>query len=65
MDYANISAAIARALKEAEELHALANELPLKVRNKLFRRMQANDQDPIYAPWGGLFPHPRVKREGF
>jgi hypothetical protein len=65
MDYANINAAVTRAIKEAEEFHALANELPLRVRNKVLKHNQPDYQDPIYAPWGGLFPHPRVKREGF
>jgi len=65
MDYANINAAVTRAIKEAEEFHTLANELPLRVRNKVLKRSQPDYQDPIYAPWGGLFLHPRVKREGF
>jgi hypothetical protein len=63
MDYANISAAVTRAIQEAEEFHALANELPLRIRNKVLKHSQANDQDPIYAPWGGLFPHPRDSDE--
>lgn len=65
MDYEKVNAAVTRALAEAQEFHALANQLPLRIRNKILRRQQATQVDDIYLPWGGLFPHPRVKREGF
>jgi hypothetical protein len=65
MDYANIQSAMDRAIRETEQFHALANALSLRDRNRVLKRLRATDQDPLYAPWGGLFPHPRVKKEGW
>jgi hypothetical protein len=65
MDHINLQQSVEKALAEATEFHRLANELPLKVRNKVLARTQAQPPDPLYAPWGGLFPHPRVKKEGW
>jgi len=57
--------AVDRALAEAEALQTLANELPVQERAKVMRRSQPTANDSDYQPWGGLFPHPRVKKEGF
>jgi hypothetical protein len=65
MDYTSVAQSMERLIAEARDFQQLANELPLRVRNKVLRKMRATDSDSIYAPWGGLFPHPRIKREGF
>ncbi len=65
MDVAKLNLAVEKALAEATEFHRLANELPLKLRNRVLARTQPQSPDPLYAPWGGLFLHPRVKKEGW
>jgi hypothetical protein len=65
MTQAWLQSAVDKALAEASELQRLADELPVRVRAKVMARNQPTANDIDYQPWGGLFPHPRVKKEGF
>jgi hypothetical protein len=58
MDHIQLNISVDKALAEAAEFHRLANELPLKLRNRVLAKSRAYPTDPLYAPWAGLFPHP-------